>query len=320
MNTIRKQTTTDLALDEPIVVDGLSVYGVELGELRVRRGEVVALVGPNGSGKSSVSQVLVGALPASTGTARVLGLDPLDGAAALKGRLGFLVRDLETMGSLTSRDVLDICAAVRDCTTAYALELAARLELDLDQPMSRLSRGQLRRLGIVQALMHRPEVVVLDDPTTELDEAGCVTLAEVLREVAAEGAAVLVTAQSETEAESYADRIATFSQLTATDRSTTTAPAPVPMPEPPSAAEPTPAPESTAVPALGTAPATCSGSEVPAAAKPRILNRSSAPHGSVPRPAGDARRCRLTGSDPSARPPPGSRQVAHATIAGPPGR
>lgn len=93
------------------------------------------------------------------------------------------------------------------CGTAYAHELAERMGLDLDRPMAVLSRGQLRRLGIVQALMHKPELIVLDDPTSELDEAGCIALGTVLREAAARGAAVLVTAQSTTEAETYAARV-----------------------------------------------------------------------------------------------------------------
>jgi ABC-type Mn2+/Zn2+ transport system ATPase subunit len=137
----------------------------------------------------------------------VLGLDPTEDAAELKGRIGFLVKDLETMGSLTSRDVLDICAAVRGCSTAYAKDLAERLDLELDRPMGDLCRGQLRRLGIVQALMHKPDVIVLDDPTTELDDTARQALPALLHEAAARGAAVLLTAQSPTDAEAYADRI-----------------------------------------------------------------------------------------------------------------
>jgi ABC-type Na+ transport system ATPase subunit NatA len=193
-------------LDEAVALTGLSAYGVRFSDLVVRYGEVVVLAGPNGSGKSTISRVVVGEL-AVAGSVRVLELDPIDDVAELKGRIGFLVKDLETMGSLTSRDVIDICAAVRECSTSYAHELAERLGLDLDRPMAVLSRGQLRRLGIVQALMHKPDLVVLDDPMTELDESAREALPPVLREVAARGAAVLVTAQSPADAESYADRI-----------------------------------------------------------------------------------------------------------------
>ncbi|MET9315805.1 ATP-binding cassette domain-containing protein [Kribbella sp. NPDC003505] len=196
-------------LDEAVRLTALSAHGVRFPDLIVRYGEVVVLLGPNGSGKSTISRVVVGDL-AAEGTARVLGADPF--TADLKGRIGFLVKDLETMGSLTSRDVLDICAAVRDCGTAYAHELAARLELDLDRPMARLSRGQLRRLGIVQALMHEPDLIVLDDPMTELDDEARQVLPALLREAAARGAAVLVTAQTELHTESFADRIVPLQQ------------------------------------------------------------------------------------------------------------
>jgi len=197
MSTIEK-------LDDAVRIADLAAYGVRFPEVVVRAGEVVVLAGPNGSGKSTLCRLLVGELTA-TGRVRVLGLDPAADAAELKGRIGYLVKDLETLGALTSRDLLDICAAVRGCGTTYAVELAARLDLDLDRPMGLLSRGQLRRLGIVQALMHRPDLVVLDDPATELDEAGSRVLMALLRETAGRGAAVVITMQSPDG--SVADRI-----------------------------------------------------------------------------------------------------------------
>jgi ABC-type multidrug transport system ATPase subunit len=219
MITVVEDYATDQRQDEAIAVSGLAVFGIEVADLRVNRGEVIALVGANGSGKSTVSRVLVGEL-AAVGSARVLGLDPVEDATQLKQRVGYLVRDLETMGSLTSRDVLDICAAVRDCTASHAVEMAERIGLDLDRPMSQLSQGQLRRLGVVQALMHRPEVVVLDDPMADLDEHGRRTLAVLLREAAARGTAVLVTAPNPADVQGFADRVATF-----TERSIPSAPA-----------------------------------------------------------------------------------------------
>jgi ABC-type multidrug transport system ATPase subunit len=191
-------------LDEAVRLTGVSAYGVRFTDLVVRYGEVVVLTGPNGSGKSTVSRVVVGELT-SAGSVRVLGTDPV--GADLKGRIGYLVKDLETMGSLTSRDVLDICAAVRGCGTAYAHQLADRLGLELDRPMATLCRGELRRLGIVQALMHEPELVVMDDPMTELDDEARRVVPALLHEAAERGAAVLVTAQSESDAEQSADRI-----------------------------------------------------------------------------------------------------------------
>ena len=198
-------------LDEAVRLSGVSAYGARFTDLAVRYGEVVVLTGPNGTGKSTISRVIVGELAAG-GSIQVLGSDPA--AAELKGRIGYLVKDLETMGSLTSRDVLDICAAVRGCGTAYAHELAARLGLEIDRPMGQLSRGQLRRLGIVQALMHEPELIVLDDPTTELDDEARRVLPVLLHEAADRGAAVLVTSQSEPDAEWYAGRTV---QLTTSD-------------------------------------------------------------------------------------------------------
>lgn len=189
---------------EAVRLTGVSAYGVRFADVVVRYGEVVVLTGPNGAGKSTVSRLVVGELTA-TGSVQVLGADPV--GADLTGRIGYLVKDLETMGSLTSRDVLDICAAVRGCGTAYAHQVAARIGLDIDRPMGQLSRGQLRRLGIVQALMHEPELIVLDDPMTELDDTAREVVPVLLHEAADRGAAVLVTAQAESDAELCAGRI-----------------------------------------------------------------------------------------------------------------
>lgn len=200
MNTVERS-------GEAVRLTGVTAYGVRFADLVVRYGEVVVLAGPNGAGKSTISRAVVGELTTG-GSVQVLGADPV--AADLKGRIGYLVKDMETMGSLTSRDVLDICAAVRGCGTAYAHRLADRLELDLDRPMAELCRGQLRRLGIVQALMHQPELVVLDDPMTELDDAARQVVPVLLQEAADRGAAVLVTAQADTDAEQCAGRIVTL--------------------------------------------------------------------------------------------------------------
>ncbi|WP_327635193.1 ABC transporter ATP-binding protein [Kribbella sp. NBC_00482] len=215
-------------LDEAVRLSGVSAYGARFTDLAVRYGEVVVLTGPNGTGKSTISRVIVGEL-AACGSIEVLGSGPA--AAELKGRIGYLVKDLETMGSLTSRDVLDICAAVRGCGTAYAHELAVRLGLEIDRPMGQLSRGQLRRLGIVQALMHEPELIVLDDPTTELDDEARRILPALLHEAAARGAAVLVTSQSEPDAEWYADRTVQLTSSAVVDDHDNEAPAPASEPE-----------------------------------------------------------------------------------------
>ncbi|HET6741676.1 MAG TPA: ATP-binding cassette domain-containing protein [Kribbella sp.] len=221
--------TTVERFDEAVRLTGASAYGVRFADLVVRYGEVVVLTGPNGSGKSTISRVVVGELT-SAGSVQVLGADPV--AADLKGRIGYLVKDLETMGSLTSRDVLDICAAVRGCATRYAHQLADRLGLDLDRPMATLCRGQLRRLGIVQALMHEPELVVLDDPMTELDDEARSIVPALLHEAAQRGAAVLVTAQSESDAEQCADRIVPLRRNDVVDSENNEATAAEPDPEP----------------------------------------------------------------------------------------
>ncbi|WP_431285535.1 ABC transporter ATP-binding protein [Humitalea sp. 24SJ18S-53] len=141
----------------------------------VARGEVLGFLGPNGAGKSTTMRMLAGFMAPSAGTARICGHDVQDDSVAARRALGFLPEGAPTYPEMTVEGFLAFCASVRgfkgsdrrqvveDAMTVTALE-GVRL-----QPVETLSKGFKRRVGLAQALLHDPEVLVLDEPTDGLD-------------------------------------------------------------------------------------------------------------------------------------------------------
>ena len=183
------------------VVDGLSFM--------IGRGEVFALLGPNGAGKTTTIEILEGYRAADAGTARVLGLEPRRDAAALRQRSGLMLQQGGIYPALTAAEVLRLFARFYDhpADPAALLEQvglagAARIRY------RRLSGGQQRRLALAVALVGRPELVFLDEPTAAMDPQGRLLTWELIRGLKARGATVLLTTHLMEEAERLADRIA----------------------------------------------------------------------------------------------------------------
>lgn len=203
------QPNTAPAIDARSLTAGYRTASAVTGlNLEVFRGEVFAFVGPNGIGKTTLLRLLTGDLRPASGSVSVLGLDPERAGAGLRSRTGVLIEDVEAMGALTARDVLWLCASVRDCDLEYAEKLADRLGVDVDRPIGEMSAGQRRALGVVQALMHEPELVILDETTAALDPVTRRELFALLREVAVRGATVVLTAHDLDEVAAVADRVA----------------------------------------------------------------------------------------------------------------
>lgn len=183
-------------------------------DLSVNAGEVVALVGLNGAGKSTLMRLLLGMLRPDTGSVDVLG-HPVRGAgAAVWSRVGHLIETPPRYRELTVRESIYSAARLqgRDRRTAKRLtaEAIALLELGYwqDRRTGTLSLGNRQRLGIATAVVHRPDVLVLDEPSNALDPLGVVRVRELLRGCAAEqGSAVLVSSHHLDEVARMADRI-----------------------------------------------------------------------------------------------------------------
>jgi len=180
-------------------------------DLAARAGAVTALVGPNGSGKTTLLLILAGLLMPDAGEVRVGGVDPVTHGSAARARTGWMPDAFGTWDSLTAREVLLTFAAAyrlpRAAAAARATDLLETVHLTefADRPASVLSRGQKQRLGLARALIHDPDVLLLDEPASGLDPRSRVDLRILLRRLAADGKTVLVSSHVLGELDEMAD-------------------------------------------------------------------------------------------------------------------
>jgi ABC-2 type transport system ATP-binding protein len=165
--------------------------------LRVDAGEAVALVGPNGAGKSTLLSILAGSLPPSTGEVRHA------------RPLGWAPQQPAHYGRLTARENVELFASLAGAASprSDALRLLEVVELDDDAPAAELSAGNQQRLNLALALIGEPDVLLLDEPTAALDQAGRARLWEVAAAARERGGAVVFATQSAEEVERVADRV-----------------------------------------------------------------------------------------------------------------
>ena len=165
-------------------------------ELALAPGESLGVVGPNGSGKSTLLRVLAGIERATSGTVLVFGTDIAERAA--RRRIGYLPDGFPFPAELGPLAVLELLGSLQGLPRAErrraALELLGRVGLDAEArtPLARFSLGMKRRFALAQALLHRPDLVLLDEPTAGVDVEGHGVLEELLREAHARGAALLI--------------------------------------------------------------------------------------------------------------------------------
>jgi ABC-2 type transport system ATP-binding protein len=183
-------------------------------DLEVPEGTVYSLLGPNGAGKTTAVRILTTLLPPSSGTARVAGLDVVKDAAALRSRIGLAGQYAAVDENLTGAENLEMVGRLyhrpRAEARARAHELLERFELEeaADRLVKTYSGGMRRRLDLAAALVIRPPVMFLDEPTTGLDPRSRIGMWEVIERRRAAGSTVLLTTQYLDEADRLADRIA----------------------------------------------------------------------------------------------------------------
>lgn len=209
-------TVAQTAQDEraAIVVENFSKsYGthrvVDALTFQVQPGEVFALLGPNGAGKTTTVETLEGYRAPDTGTIRVLGLDPIKQAEALKPRIGVMLQQDGLYPALTAREVLRLFAGYyAQPQDVDALLKRVGLTEAAKTRCRRLSGGQKRRLALAVALIGNPELVFLDEPTAGMDPQARQTTWEIVRELKRNGVTILLTTHLMDEAERLADRVA----------------------------------------------------------------------------------------------------------------
>ncbi len=147
------------------------VYALRGLDLSVDRGEIFGFLGPNGAGKTTTLRCMLDLIRPSSGEINVLGMNPQHDPVWVRSRTGYLPGELNLDGNLTGAGALRYFNQLRGGTanTERISELAERLEVDLSQPIKNLSHGNKQKIGLIQALMHEPELLMLDEPTTGLD-------------------------------------------------------------------------------------------------------------------------------------------------------
>jgi len=189
------------------------VHAVQGIDLDAPPGHVTALVGPNGAGKTTVLLVLATLLKPDAGEVRVGGFDPVTQAGEVRARMGWSPDVFGLYDNLTCREYLEVMAAAYSVPKrarpdrAAALLHLARLPEKADAPVHSLSRGQKQRLGLVRSLVHDPSVLLLDEPASGLDPRSRVELRDLLRRLAGEGRAVVVSSHILSDLEEVADRV-----------------------------------------------------------------------------------------------------------------
>jgi len=201
-------------MDVAITTERLSkTYGPHRGilevDLEVRAGEIFGFLGPNGAGKTTTIRILLDLIRPSSGRASVFGMDTARHAVEIHRRIGYLPGEFDLYGRLSGADTIAYFANLRGgVERTYAAALIERLGLDPSRRFREYSRGNKQKVGLVVALQHRPDLLVLDEPTAGLDPLVQQTFNEILYEAKAEGRTVFLSSHIISEVERTCDRVA----------------------------------------------------------------------------------------------------------------
>lgn len=177
-------------------------------DLEIRRGEIFGLIGPNGAGKSTMIRLLMDLVRPDRGTATVLGLAAQHDSLAIKRRVGYLPGELPQFPGVSAGHVIGLLAGLRGDVDPGRIDLLAeRLDLDLGRKFATLSHGNKQKVGLIQAFMHAPELLILDEPTLGLDPLMQREFRRLVEESVAAGSTVLLSSHVLAEVELICDRI-----------------------------------------------------------------------------------------------------------------
>jgi ABC-2 type transport system ATP-binding protein len=196
-----------------IRAEGLTkLYGAQTGVLdlgfSVEAGEIFGYLGPNGAGKTTTIRLMLDLIRPTRGRIELFGRDARRESVYVRSRIGYLPGDVRLYERLTGGQLVRYFASLRGLTDlGEAGRLAERFELDLDRPIRALSRGNRQKVGLVQAFMHRPDLLVLDEPTAGLDPLMQQEFYELLRETTGEGRTVFLSSHALAEVQRVAARV-----------------------------------------------------------------------------------------------------------------
>lgn len=177
-------------------------------DLEIPRGEVFGFLGPNGAGKTTTIRTMMDEIRPTAGTASILGMDTHEKSVEIRKHIGYVPGDLAMYPELTGRDTLTYFANLRGGVDwTYVDALAARLDAQLEKKVGDLSSGNRQKIGLIQAFMNRPEVLIMDEPSSGLDPLVQREFQKMMREVAGEGCTIFLSSHTLSEVQRVADRV-----------------------------------------------------------------------------------------------------------------
>lgn len=176
--------------------------------LQVSGGEVYGFLGPNGAGKSTTIRTLMNFIQPTSGQASILGKDIVKDSVDIKRSIGFLSSDMSMYPKMTGNQFLTYMTELQPSTiVTYQRDLVKRLRADPAKRLGDLSRGNRQKFAIVQALMHKPDVLILDEPTSGLDPLMQEVFYDLIREAKSRGAAIFMSSHIFGEVQKVCDRV-----------------------------------------------------------------------------------------------------------------
>jgi ABC-2 type transport system ATP-binding protein len=177
-------------------------------DLDVHTGEVFGFLGPNGAGKSTTIRTLLDQIRPTSGSATVLGLDSHTDSLAIRRRVGYVPGDLALYPNMTGTETINYFARLRGGVAKARIdELAERLHADLSKKVKEYSTGNRQKIGLIQAFMHRPELLILDEPNAGLDPLMQQEFLKLLAEARDAGSTIFLSSHTLSEVERIADRV-----------------------------------------------------------------------------------------------------------------
>ncbi len=181
------------------------LHGIDFA---VQPGRLVGFLGPNGAGKTTTIRILLGLIRASSGIANLFGVGSRQYGKRVRRDVGYLPGEIHFYTNLTGRATVEFLARARrvDCRNEIR-RLAEAFDLELGKPVRKYSSGMKQKLGLIQALMHKPQLLVLDEPTNGLDPLVRKSLFVELRQVVSENRTVLFSSHTLSEVEELCDDV-----------------------------------------------------------------------------------------------------------------
>jgi len=182
--------------------------GVEDITLTVDKGDIFGFVGPNGSGKSTTIRVLMGLINVTSGYVEVLGETTRDGIVKALSDIGYLPGEANFYGELKVRDLLEYSCKLKGRGRENIMVFADKFNLDLEKRIDSLSLGNRKKVAIVNALVHKPKLLILDEPTGGLDPVMQHVFFEVLKDLNKDGSTIFFSSHILSEVQSFCQKVA----------------------------------------------------------------------------------------------------------------